>query len=63
MGAQFFVEPLFNGSMLVLAVGLAAYASRRRAQVRARDERSTPSISPNEAPRAQPVASGGGDSN
>ena len=35
MGAQFFVEPLFNGTMLILAVGLAAYASRRRARVRA----------------------------
>jgi ribose transport system permease protein len=37
MGAQFFVEPLFNGTMLILAVGLAAYASRRRARVRAAD--------------------------
>lgn len=35
LGAQYFVEPLFNGSMLVLAVGLAAYASRRRARVKA----------------------------
>jgi ribose transport system permease protein len=35
LGAQFFVEPLFNGSMLILAVGLAAYASRRRARVKA----------------------------
>lgn len=32
LGAQFFVEPLFNGTMLILAVGLAAYASRRRAR-------------------------------
>jgi ribose transport system permease protein len=29
-GAPFFVEPLFNGSMLVLAVGLAVQASQRR---------------------------------
>jgi ribose transport system permease protein len=35
LGAQYFVEPLFNGSMLVLSVGLAAYASRRRARVKA----------------------------
>jgi ribose transport system permease protein len=30
MGADFYVEPLFNGAMLVLAVGLAEYARRRR---------------------------------
>jgi ribose transport system permease protein len=35
MGAQFFVEPLFNGTMLVAAVGLAALAARRRARTRA----------------------------
>jgi ribose transport system permease protein len=31
LGAAFYVDPLFNGGMLVLAVGLAAYASRRTA--------------------------------
>ena len=30
LGAPFFVEPLFNGAMLILAVGLAVTASRRR---------------------------------
>jgi ribose transport system permease protein len=35
LGAQFFVEPLFNGTMLVTAVGLAAVAARRRARIRA----------------------------
>ena len=30
LGAPFFVEPLFNGSMLILAVGLAVQASQRR---------------------------------
>jgi ribose transport system permease protein len=35
LGAQFFVEPMFNGAMLVAAVGLAAAASRRRARIRA----------------------------
>jgi ribose transport system permease protein len=35
LGAQFFVEPLFNGTMLVTAVGLAAFAARRRARIRA----------------------------
>jgi ribose transport system permease protein len=32
LGAPFFVEPLFNGSMLILAVGLAVQASQRRIQ-------------------------------
>lgn len=31
LGAQFFVEPLFNGLMLITSVGLAGYAARRRA--------------------------------
>lgn len=35
LGAQFFVEPLFNGTMLVAAVGLASVAARRRARVKA----------------------------
>lgn len=30
LGAPFFVEPIFNGAMLILAVGLAVVASRRR---------------------------------
>src|SRR5216683_5401335 len=30
LGGAFFVEPLFNGSTLIVAVGLAAYAARRR---------------------------------
>jgi ribose transport system permease protein len=30
LGAPFFVEPLFNGSMLILAVGLAVQATQRR---------------------------------
>jgi len=30
LGGAFFVEPLFNGTTLVVAVGLAGYASRRR---------------------------------
>jgi len=30
VGAPFFVEPLFNGSMLILAVGLAVQAAQRR---------------------------------
>jgi len=30
LGAPFFVENLFNGAMLVLAVGLAGFTHRRR---------------------------------
>jgi ribose transport system permease protein len=30
LGSSFFVEPLFNGTTLLIAVGLAGYAARRR---------------------------------
>ena len=33
LGAPFFVEPLFNGAMLILAVGLAVTAARRRVKL------------------------------
>jgi ribose transport system permease protein len=33
LGGAFFVEPLFNGVTLVIAIGLAGYAQRRRAGV------------------------------
>ncbi len=33
-GAAFFVEPLFNGATLIVAIGLAGYAQRRRSAVR-----------------------------
>jgi len=33
LGAPFFVEPLFNGSMLILAVGLAVQAAQRRSRI------------------------------
>jgi ribose transport system permease protein len=32
LGGSFFVEPLFNGAMLILAVGLAVQASQRRSK-------------------------------
>lgn len=32
LGAPFYVEPIFNGAMLILAVGLAAWMTRRREQ-------------------------------
>jgi ribose transport system permease protein len=38
LGAPFYVEPLFNGSMLILAVGLAMATQRRRERtLRARE--------------------------
>ena len=38
LGAPFFVEPLFNGSMLILSVGLAMATQRRRErEIRARE--------------------------
>ena len=50
LGAPFFVEPLFNGSMLILAVGLAVQAAGRRQRrgteaetaARRRDRRRSP---------------------
>lgn len=35
LGAQFWATPLFNGGTLLLAVGLAGYAARRRLRTRA----------------------------
>ncbi len=35
LGAPFFVEPIFNGAMLLLAVGLAVTAVKRRARLTA----------------------------
>jgi ribose transport system permease protein len=43
LGAPFFVEPLFNGSMLILAVGLAVQASQRRTQRGAEADRAVAS--------------------
>ncbi|MFI9237364.1 ABC transporter permease [Streptomyces cinnamoneus] len=50
LGAQFWVTPLFNGSTLLIAVGLAGYAARR--QLRRR--RAEPSRSPHDLSRAAP---------
>ena len=33
LGAPFFVEPIFDGAMLILAVGLAVTAARRRTRL------------------------------
>ncbi|MGE0240702.1 MAG: ABC transporter permease [Parvibaculaceae bacterium] len=42
LGARFYVEALFNGAMLLLAVGLAHYATRRREAAVARAGRRQP---------------------
>jgi ribose transport system permease protein len=33
LGAQFYVDPLLNGGMLITAVGLAAAAAKRRTRI------------------------------
>jgi ribose transport system permease protein len=38
-GAAFFVDSLFNGLTLIIAVGLAGYAARRRLQARIKEGR------------------------
>jgi ribose transport system permease protein len=44
-GGAFFVEPLFNGTTLVVAIALAAFAQRRRAIVKPPREASAPAAS------------------
>ena len=34
LGGAFFVEPLFNGSTLVVSIGIAGFAQRRRGTAR-----------------------------
>jgi ribose transport system permease protein len=38
MGGKFYVEPLFNGSTLIVAVGMAGYAARRRLRTAIRSQ-------------------------
>lgn len=45
LGGAFFVEPLFNGLTLLLAIGLAGYAQRKRSNIR----HATPQRSPSPA--------------
>lgn len=51
LGGEFWVEPLFNGVTLVLAIGIAGYAQRKRATVRslARTTTSPPKGGKNDA--------------
>lgn len=51
LGGAFFVEPLFNGVTLVLAIGLAGYAQRKRSSVR---HKTVPSEAASPSPPADP---------
>jgi ribose transport system permease protein len=50
LGGAFYVEPLFNGVTLVIAVGMAGWAARRR--LRASREAPKPEITPEAAKKA-----------
>ncbi|MFI5980617.1 ABC transporter permease [Streptomyces sp. NPDC051555] len=54
LGAQFWATPLFNGGTLLMAVGLAGYAARRRLRTRGASDRHPPDDPP--APSASPAA-------
>lgn len=54
LGAQFWATPLFNGGTLLMAVGLAGYAARRRLRTRGATDRH-PSDEP-PGPSASPAA-------
>jgi ribose transport system permease protein len=51
LGAPFFVEPIFDGAMLILAVGLAVTAARRRTRIGAQAEAAPGATAP--APAAE----------
>lgn len=56
LGARFYVEALFNGTMLLLAVGLALYATRRREQAAAEAGRRSPPVAAELQPPDRSVA-------
>ena len=58
LGAPFFVEPLFNGSMLVLAVGLAVQASQRRTRRGSEADRAAAALAQSRASRGNPLMDG-----
>jgi len=45
IGGAFYIEPLFNGVTLLIAIGLAGYAQKRRGRVRAPASSDTPQAS------------------
>ena len=46
MGGDFYIEPLFNGVTLLIAIGLAGYAQRRRGSVTHTRTQQPPSPTP-----------------
>ncbi|MEU3774599.1 ABC transporter permease [Streptomyces sp. NPDC032472] len=60
LGARFWATPLFNGATLLLAVGLAGYASRRRLRTRAAPDRHPPAGPPSPGPPPAPAGNGTG---
>lgn len=58
-GATFFVEPLFNGSTLLVAIGIAGYAQRKRGSASARAPATTAQVAEAQ-PNFAPTASKGG---
>ncbi|MEU1851276.1 ABC transporter permease [Streptomyces sp. NPDC019990] len=60
LGAEFWTVPLFHGGTLLIAVGLAGYAARRRLRgVAARDSPAEPSPPPSSPPPSSPAPEGG----
>lgn len=51
LGGAFYVEPLFNGVTLLLAIGLAGYAQRKRSNVR-RAAPHKPAAKPDDVPQS-----------
>ncbi|WFB10640.1 ABC transporter permease [Streptomyces sp. LX-29] len=54
LGAQFWVTPLFNGTTLLIAVGLAGYAARRQLRLRRAEPRPALRDVPGATPGATP---------
>lgn len=59
LGGAFFVEPLFNGTTLVVAIALAGFAQRRRSAVRAAGASATDKQAQGTAAAAQEENAGG----
>lgn len=57
MGADFWTVPLFHGATLLLAVGLAGYAARRRTRTGVFAARDAPTATP-ERPSSPPPGGG-----
>ncbi|MBV1703573.1 MAG: ABC transporter permease [Hyphomicrobiales bacterium] len=59
LGASFFVEPLFNGATLLVAIGIAGYAQRRRAVGSTRAPAEPAQTNVGDAKPAPPAQTGG----